>query len=102
MLLPGLAVTFAAGVTLGLLGGGGSVLVVPVLVAQLPAVGARGGVLVCPALTQVLHVPVERAVAASLVMVAAQSLAGALRAIPSLPAFDFHLVVMLTATMLLR
>ena len=64
-------------------------------------VGAGGGFLVFPALTLVLHVPVERAVAASLALVAAQSIAGAIGAFSSLPAFNFGIVLPLTATMLL-
>jgi uncharacterized membrane protein YfcA len=62
--------------------------------------GAGGGFMVLPALVLLVGLPIEHAVGASLAVVAAQSLAGGLGALTSMPAFDLSLVLLLTATML--
>lgn len=63
--------------------------------------GAGGGFLVLPALMLLVGLPIEEAVGASLAIVAAQSIAGAIGAYAAMPAFDLRLVFLLTATMLL-
>lgn len=63
--------------------------------------GAGGGFLVLPALILLVGLRIEEAIGASLAMVAAQSIAGALGALSAMPAFDVRLAFVLTATMLL-
>ena len=73
------------GVSLGLIGGGGSILTVPILVylfSQNPLiattgfVGAGGGFLIIPALVILLKLPMKMPVGTSLAIIAANSLFG--------------------------
>jgi uncharacterized membrane protein YfcA len=63
--------------------------------------GAGGGFILLPALVLLAGLPFEQAVGASLTLVAAQSVAGALGAVSAMPRFDVQFALALTATMLL-
>jgi uncharacterized membrane protein YfcA len=63
-------------------------------------VGAGGGFLVLPALILLIGLDIEEAVGASLAVVAAQSIAGAVGAWAAMPTWDFRLALTLALTML--
>jgi uncharacterized membrane protein YfcA len=63
-------------------------------------VGAGGGFLVLPALILLVGLDIEEAVGASLAVVAAQSIAGAVGALAAMPTFDSRLALTLALTML--
>lgn len=63
--------------------------------------GVGGGFLVFPALVLLVGLSVEEAIRSSLLLVAAQSVAGALGAITTMPSLDLTLMLVLAATMLL-
>jgi uncharacterized membrane protein YfcA len=62
--------------------------------------GVGGGFLVLPALILLVGLPMEEAIGASLALVAAQSIAGAMGVLWSMPAFDARFAVVLGACMI--
>ncbi|GGO65866.1 sulfite exporter TauE/SafE family protein [Nonomuraea cavernae] len=83
------------GLTLGLFGGGGSILTVPLLV-YLAGVGAGGGFLVVPALVLLGGMPMSMAVATSLVVIAMKSFAGLAGYLQTIPV-DWSIALPATA-----